>query len=115
MRMRLSEMPSSTQSHSSDPVKSSTEASSLELAQSLAEHLTITSGDWHRLKANRKARALQQAAAAIVFLLKDQPQEALARLQQAVGWLDKSVTAPPCPTHGHHQAGSEANKASASN
>lgn len=115
MRMHLSEMmPSSIQSNS-DPVNHSTEAAStLELAQALAERLTITSGDWHRMKANRKARALQQAAAAIVFLLKDQPQEALARLQQAVGWLDKSVTAPPCPTHGHHQP-EKTSKASAPN
>lgn len=109
--MHLSEMPS-IQSDA-DPVKRSTEAASaLKLAQTLAEHLTITSGDWHRLKTNRKARALQQAAAAIVFLLKDQPQEALDRLQQAVGWLDKSVTAPPCPTHGHHQPGPKTNKTS---
>ncbi len=112
--MHLSEtMPSSIQSDSSNPVKHSTqEAATLESAQALAERLTITSGDWHRLKANRKARALQQAAAAIVFLLKDQPQEALARLHQAAGWLDKSVTAPPCPTHGHRQPGLEANEAS---
>lgn len=89
---------------SSGPAKySAQDTRTLELAQALAEHLTITSGDWHRLKANRKARALQQAAAGIVFLLKDQPQEALARWQQAAGWLDKSVTAPPCPTHGHDQ------------
>ena len=73
----------------------------LNLAQQLATQLTITSMDWHRLKSNRQARALEQAAAAIVFLLKQQPQEALIRLQQAVGWLDRSITAPPCPTHGH--------------
>jgi hypothetical protein len=34
---------------------------------------------------NRKARAGEQAAAALVFLLKDQPEETLPRLQQAVG------------------------------
>lgn len=73
------------------------------MAQLLCERLTISSIDWHRLKANRKARALEQAAAAIVFLLKDQPQEALARLQQAVGWLDRSISAPPCPTHGENR------------
>jgi hypothetical protein len=75
--------------------------SPLELAQALAEQLTITSGDWHRLKSNRKVRAREQAAAALVFLLKDQPEEALLRLQQATGWLDRSISAPPCPTHGH--------------
>ncbi|MBW4550221.1 MAG: hypothetical protein KME35_03790 [Aphanocapsa sp. GSE-SYN-MK-11-07L] len=75
-------------------------AESLKLAQTLAEQLSIQSNDWHRLKSNRKVRALEQAAAAIVFLLKDRPEEALVRLQQAVGWLDRSISAPPCPTHG---------------
>jgi hypothetical protein len=39
----------------------------------------------------------------VVFLVKNEPQEAQARLQQAVGWLDKSISAPPCPTHGHQR------------
>lgn len=77
------------------------ELSTLELAQALAERLSITPNDWHRLKSNRKARASEQAAAAFVFLLKDQPEEALVRFHQAVGWLDHSISAPPCPTHGH--------------
>lgn len=72
-----------------------------ELAQALLEKLAITDGNWHRLKSNRRARAGEQAAAALVFLLKDQPEEALPRLQQAVGWLDHSISAPPCPTHGN--------------
>ena len=76
------------------------EASTLELAQALAERLAITPQDWHRLKSNRPARAKEQAAAALVFLLKEQPEEALARLRQASGWLDHSISAPPCPTHG---------------
>jgi len=71
-----------------------------ELAQALMEKLAITDKDWHRLKANRKARASEQIAAALVQLLKDQPDEAIARLQQATGWLDRSISAPPCPTHG---------------
>ncbi len=71
----------------------------LELAQALMERLTISPNDWHRLKSNRKARASEQAAAALVFLLKEQPEEALPRLQQAVGWLDRSISAPPCPSH----------------
>lgn len=75
--------------------------SSAELAQALLEKLTITDTTWHRLKSNRKARASEQVAAALVYLLKDQPEEALPRLQQAVGWLDRSISAPPCPTHGH--------------
>lgn len=75
--------------------------STSELAQVLAERLSIAPQDWHRLKANRQAQAGQQIAAALVFLLKDQPQEALTHLNQAVGWLDRSISAPPCPTHGN--------------
>jgi len=41
------------------------------------ERLTISANDWHQLKSNRKVRASEQAAAALVFLLKDQPEEAL--------------------------------------
>lgn len=77
------------------------ELSTLELAQALAERLSIAPQDWHRLKANRNARASEQAAIALVYLLRNNPQEALPRLQQASGWLDRSVSAPPCPTHGH--------------
>ncbi len=76
--------------------------SELELAQALAERLAIGPNDWHRLKGNRKARAAEQAAIALVYLLKDQPEEALARFQQASGWLDRSISAPPCPSHGNH-------------
>lgn len=79
------------------------EASTLELAQALAAQVSIGDRDWHRLKSNRKARAIEQAAVALVYLLKDNPEEALPRLQQAVGWLDKSISAPPCPTHGDRQ------------
>ena len=73
----------------------------LDLAQALAERLRIDESNWHKLKSNRPARAKEQAAAALVFLLKDNPTEALPRLSQAAGWLDRSVSAPPCPTHGH--------------
>jgi hypothetical protein len=76
------------------------ELSTVELAQALAARLAISEKDWHRLKANRSARAGEQAAAALVFLLKNQPEEALPRLNQAAGWLDRSISAPPCPTHG---------------
>ncbi|MCC3410955.1 MAG: hypothetical protein JGK24_19815 [Microcoleus sp. PH2017_29_MFU_D_A] len=76
------------------------ELSTVELAQALAARLAISERDWHRLKANRSARAGEQAAAALVFLLKNQPEEALPRLNQAAGWLDRSICAPPCPTHG---------------
>lgn len=75
-------------------------ATALELAQALAAKLAIGERDWHRLKSNRPARAQEQAAAALIYLLKSQPEEALLRLQQATGWLDRTLTAPPCPTHG---------------
>ncbi|NER80982.1 MAG: hypothetical protein F6K42_15725 [Leptolyngbya sp. SIO1D8] len=75
----------------------------LELAQAIASRLAIKPNDWHRLNRNRKVRAQEQAAAALVYLLKDQPEEALERLQQATGWLDHSLSAPPCPNHGHNR------------
>jgi hypothetical protein len=90
-------MSEATQLSNNDLLK---EASAVELAQALAARLAIAPNDWHRLKANRQAQAKQQVASALVFLLKDEPQEALVRLQQAVGWLDRSISAPPCPTHG---------------
>ncbi|NEQ35079.1 MAG: hypothetical protein F6K40_01645 [Okeania sp. SIO3I5] len=74
--------------------------STLELAQALAERLAIREKDWHRLKSNRQARALELTVAALVFLIKGQPTEAIARLHQATRWLDRSISAPPCPTHG---------------
>ena len=77
-----------------------TELNTVELAQMLAERLAIAPKDWHRLKANRKAQAGQDLAAALIYLLKDQPEEALGHIQQAKGWLDRSISAPPCPTHG---------------
>ncbi|WP_016951421.1 DUF6439 family protein [Anabaena sp. PCC 7108] len=79
------------------------EISTLELAQALMERLSISPDDWHRLKSNRNSRASEQVAAAMVFLVKNQSQEAQARLEQAIGWLDKSISAPPCPTHGHNR------------
>lgn len=71
-----------------------------ELAQALAERLAIKDRDWHQLKSNRPARASEQIIAALVFLLKNQPQEVIPRLNQAIGWLDRSISAPACPTHG---------------
>lgn len=86
---------------SSTTATSTDNLTTLELAQALAERLRIDESNWHRLKSHRPARAKEQAAAALVFLLKDNPDEALARFTQAVGWLDKSISAPPCPSHGH--------------
>ena len=82
------------------PSNNLADLSELVLAQTLAEKLRIKEADWHRLKANRSARAREQVATALIFLLTDQPEEALSRLQQAVGWLDRSLSAPPCPSHG---------------
>jgi hypothetical protein len=101
----------SSLSNSAQPVA---ELSTLELAQALTERLTIAPQDWHRLKSNRKARAGEQAATALVYLLKDQPEEALARLQQATGWIDRSISAPPCPSHGSSSSGSSSGSSATS-
>ena len=81
------------------------EISTLEIAQALLERLSISPNDWHRLKSNRKVRACEQTAAALVFLLSEQPEEAQTRLEQATGWLNRSISAPPCPTHGQKKDG----------
>lgn len=78
------------------------EFTTLELAQALATRMSISPHDWHRLKANRKAQAGQQLASAIVFLLKDDHEEALERIKQGSGWLDRTISPLPCPTHGNH-------------
>lgn len=101
--------PTPTQANSNSGLQSPHSAkfqefSTLELAQALAERLTLTETDWHRLKSNRTVRAREQAATALIFLLKDNPEEALLRLQQATGWLDRSISAPPCPTHGDRRS-----------
>ena len=54
-------------------------------------------------KNNRKAQAGQQLASSLVFLLNNQPEEALARVNQAQGWLNKTINPLPCPTHGNHK------------
>jgi hypothetical protein len=72
----------------------------LELAQVLAERMGIQPNDWHRLKGDRSAQAKQQIIAGLIFLLKGEQSESLIRLQQATAWLDRSISAPPCPTHG---------------
>lgn len=80
--------------------KPSDDLTNLELAQMLAERLAIKPADWHRLNRDRRVRASEQLAAALVFLLKKNSEEALVRAEQAIGWLDHSLQAPPCPTHG---------------
>jgi hypothetical protein len=75
------------------------EIDTLELAQIIASRLAISERDWHRLKGNRQAQARQQIGAALVFLLKNHPEEAILRLEQAIGWLNGSLSSPPCETH----------------
>lgn len=75
-------------------------ADPLELAQALANQLSISPMDWHSLNSNRQVRAKEQVAAALVYLLNNNPKEALPRLEQAIGWLNRTIKAPPCPTHG---------------
>jgi hypothetical protein len=99
----VSSSPSSAQTAAE---KTAAELTELELAQLLAERLAIKPIDWHRLNRDRNVRAKEQLAAALVYLLKQQPQEAQVRVEQALGWLDKSLTAPPCPTHGERKANS---------
>lgn len=89
---------------SPSPTVALNEITTVELAQILAQRLAIAPQDWHRLKANRQAQAGQHIGAALVFLLKDQPQEALEHLNQSTGWLDRSISPLPCPTHGHHSS-----------
>ena len=91
----------------STPIKPNNDPSTkstLELARMLGDQCAIAPNDWHRLKSNRKAQANQHITAAIVYLQSNQTEEALAHLQQAVGWLDRSISAPPCPTHGKHHS-----------
>jgi Family of unknown function (DUF6439) len=90
----MTSLPSTDQSTTCEPT-------TLELAQTIAEQSRIVEKDWHRLKSNRKARAQEQLATAMVFLLKDNPEQAIAHMQQAIGWLDRTISAPPCPSHGH--------------
>jgi len=80
------------------------EFSAEDLAKALAAKLAIPSNDWHRLSSNRLVRAKEQAAAALVYLIKGSTEEALPRLSQAVGWLDRTLKAPPCPTHGEKRS-----------
>lgn len=74
--------------------------SNLELAKLLAQKVTISSYDWHKLKNNRQAQATQQLAASLVYLLNGETDEALQRINQAQGWLDHTISPLPCPSHG---------------
>ncbi|MEY3298474.1 MAG: hypothetical protein RLZZ597_1734 [Cyanobacteriota bacterium] len=97
--MTFSPFAEPVQSAPSPDASSADALSDLALAQILAERLAIKPQDWHRLNRNRQVRAQEQLAAALVYLLSQQPDEALPRVEQALGWLNRTVTAPPCPTH----------------
>ncbi|WP_035988004.1 DUF6439 family protein [Leptolyngbya sp. KIOST-1] len=101
--MTFSFDPSTTPHATAQAAKSAAELTDLELAQLLAERLAIKPADWHRLNRDRQVRAREQLAAALVFLLKNNSDEALARVEQAMGWLNHSLKAPPCPTHGERK------------
>lgn len=86
------------------PLNSSLEnLTNLELAKLLAQRVSISSYDWHKLKNNRQAQAAQQLASSLVYLLNGETDEALQRINQAQGWLDHTIKPLPCPTHGHKQ------------
>ena len=82
---------------SNNQSKIPTDITDLELAQALVERSAIAHQNWHRMKGNRQAQAQQQLTSALVFLLKKRPEAALEHLQQAAGWLDGSLSSPPCP------------------
>ena len=85
------------QNNSLTQPNSASDLSELQLAQALAARLAIPHQDWHRLKGNRQAQAKQQLASALVYLLKEQPEEAMLHLDRAVGWLNGTLNSPPCP------------------
>ncbi|MGD1901256.1 MAG: DUF6439 family protein [Geitlerinemataceae cyanobacterium] len=82
-----------------------------DLARALLERLSIDERDWHRQKGNRLIRAREQTAAALVFLLADNSEEAAARLSLALDWVERRVKAPPCPDRERRSsAGSSADR-----
>lgn len=86
------------------------ELTEIELAQALATKSAIPHQDWHRLKGDRQAQAKQQLTAALVFLLKEQPEAALIHLNQAVDWLNGSLKSSPCPDRDHRQQASRSGR-----
>jgi len=75
-----------------------------DLARALLERLSIDERDWHRQKGDRLVRAREQVAAALVFLLADNSDEAAERLALALDWVERRVKAPPCPDRERHAA-----------
>ncbi len=90
--------------NSQSPAKSEIDQlTNLELAQILAQKVTISNYDWHKLKNDRQAQAVQQITASLVYLLNGDKEQALEHLNQAKGWLDRTIKPLPCPTHGHSE------------
>lgn len=90
-------------------------ATALPLAQQLQQALAIEERDWHARKGQRPRRAAVQMAAALVQLLsRERPdgrlageeggvgrQDAIALLENALGWLREEIRDPGCPGHQH--------------
>lgn len=93
--------------HSHQQTKVVADLTDLELATALAERSLIPHQDWHRLKGDRQAQAKQQLTAALVFLLKEQPEAALNHLNQATDWLNGSLKSPPCPDRDRRKSDSK--------
>ncbi|KMM17739.1 hypothetical protein SYNGFB01_02200 [Synechococcus sp. GFB01] len=80
------------------------------MAADLQRRLTIDDRHWHALKRQRPRRAAEQLAAALVVLLsRDQPDQApagearlkaIALVEHALGWLKAEISDPGCPRHG---------------
>ena len=81
-------------------------------AESLHRLLTIDNRNWHAHKGQPQRRAAEQLAAALVQLLDpanppnaavstQQRQEAVALLENGLGWLRGELKDPGCPSHGH--------------
>jgi hypothetical protein len=81
----------------------------LEQAVTLQRCLSIGDRDWHALKSQRCRRAAEQISAALVQLLAaDDPrnalpgegrQQAVALLENSLGWLTGELSDPGCPGH----------------
>lgn len=81
----------------------------LESAVALQRTLCIGDRDWHALKHQPSRRAAEQVSAALVQLLAaDDPrssrggearQQAIALLENSLGWLRGELRDPGCPSH----------------
>ncbi|MEB3256265.1 MAG: DUF6439 family protein [Synechococcaceae cyanobacterium] len=78
-----------------------------DLAEKLLGALAISDREWHAVKGQAPRRAAEQMAAALVQLLRgDDPrrsacgegrEQAIALLENALGWLQGSLKDPGCP------------------